>query len=82
MAKEIRFDAFAREITAHQIQISYRDLVPTVERDEQGNELPYRPAKLMLRPADVYSIVRPYVSARFVEQIRAVIPLAVYLVLL
>jgi hypothetical protein len=81
MAKEIRFAAFAREITAHQIQISYRDLAPTVERDERGNELPYRPARLTLRPADVYSIVKPYVSARFVEQIRAVIPLAVYLVL-
>ncbi len=81
MAKEIRFAAFARGITAHHIQISYRDLVPTVERDARGNELPYRPAKLTLRPADVYSIVKPYISARFVEQIRAVIPLAVYLVL-
>jgi hypothetical protein len=81
MAKEIRFAAFAREIKAHHIQISYRDLVPTVEKDAQGNELPYRPAKLLLRPTDVYSIVKPYVSARFFEQIRAVIPLAVYLVL-
>ena len=81
MAKEIRFAAFAREITAHQIQISYRDLVPTVEKDEHGNELPYRPAKLLLRPTDVYFIVRPYVSVRFIEQIRAIIPLAIYLVL-
>jgi hypothetical protein len=81
MAKEIRFAAFAREITAHHIQISYRDLVPTVEKDERGNELPYRPARLMLRPVDVYSIVKPYVSARLAEQIRAVLPLAIYLVL-
>ncbi|MFP6745632.1 MAG: DUF1538 domain-containing protein [Alphaproteobacteria bacterium] len=81
MAREIRFAAFARAITSNQSVISYNALVPKVKTDANGEVLPYRPPKLKLRPLDVYRVVAPYASVRFIEQAKAVVPLAIYLVL-
>ena len=81
MAEEIRFGAFVREITVEQQEISYNDLAPAVEHDADGGELPYRPPKLQLRPVDAYRVIQPYVSVRLMDQIKAVVPLALYLVL-
>jgi hypothetical protein len=81
MPKEIRFGAFVREATVHQDRISYNRITPKPRHDAQGNELPYRAPRIRLRPVDAYRLVRPYLSVRFLEQVRAVLPLAVYLVL-
>lgn len=81
MAKTIRFGTYVREITVLQKQISYNDLVPEIEQDEHGNDLPYRPPKLELRSIDVYRLVQPYISVRLWDQIKAVVPLAAYLFL-
>jgi len=81
MIQDIRFGAYVRELTVHQTRLSYNDLAPKVERDEQGKELPYRPRKVKLRPIDTYRLIQPYVSVRFMEQARAVVPLALYLML-
>ena len=81
MIQEIRFGAYVRELTVHQTRLSYNDLAPKVERDGQGKELPYRPRKVKLRPIDTYRLIQPYVSVRFMEQARAVVPLALYLML-
>jgi hypothetical protein len=81
MPREIRFAAFAREITTHQSIISYNALVPKIETDADGTALPYRPPKLKLRPLEIYRVVAPYTSVRFIEQAKAVVPLAIYLVL-
>lgn len=81
MATEIRFGAFVREITIQQDRISYNDIAPKIRCDELGNELPYRAPKIQLRPIDIYRLIGPYVSVRLVEQVRAVVPLALYLVL-
>lgn len=81
MPREIRFAAFAREITTHQSVISYNALVPKIETGADGTVLPYRPPKLKLRPLDVYRVVAPYASVRFIEQAKAVVPLAIYLIL-
>ncbi len=81
MPREIRFAAFAREITAQQTVISYNTLVPKIETDANGEVLPYQPPKLKLRPLDVYRVVAPYTSVRLIEQAEAVVPLAIYLVL-
>jgi len=43
--------------------------------------MPYRPAKLQIRPIDTYRILEPYIKIRLLEQIKAVLPLAIYLVL-
>ncbi|EGV28287.1 protein of unknown function DUF1538 [Thiorhodococcus drewsii AZ1] len=76
---EIRFGAFVREITVQQNRISYNNLTPKL--DAEGSESPYHAPRIRLRPIDAYRLIRPYVSTRFIEQIRAVVPLALYLVL-
>jgi len=79
--REIRFGAFIREITVDQREISYNLLAPKVEYDAQGHERSYQPGKLQLRAIDAYELIRPYLSNRLWQQMKAVIPLAVYLVL-
>lgn len=81
MPKEIRFGAFVREITVHQDRIPYSNLTPKPLLDADGEPLPYRAPKIELRPIDAYRLIRPYINVRLMEQIRAVIPLAAYLVL-
>jgi len=81
MPRKIRFGSFVQAITLQQREVSYNDLVPRPRYDEAGNALAYHPQKLKLRPVDSYRLIRPYVSVRFIDQARAVIPLAIYLVL-
>lgn len=81
MPRNIRFGTFVQAITLRQRQVSYNDLVPEPQFDEAGNELPCLPAKLKLRPIENYRLIKPYVSIRFIDQARAVVPLAIYLVL-
>lgn len=81
MTTEIRFGAFVREITVQQERIPYRELVPQPKFDSNGNELPYKPPRIVLRPIDAYRLIVPYLSIRLLEQLKAVVPLALYLVL-
>ncbi len=81
MSKIIRFGAFVREITVRQQQVSYNELTPKIEKNEQGDEIPHQASKLQVRSIDVYRILKPYINTRLKEQIKAVVPLAVYLVL-
>ncbi len=81
MSGKIRFGSFVRAITLQQREVSYNDLVPQPQFDEAGNELPCLPTKLKLRPIESYRLIKPYVSIRFIDQARAVVPLAIYLVL-
>jgi len=77
----IRFGAFIREVALQQQEISYNKLTPKIKQDTYGNDLPYRPPKLKLRPIDIYRLIQPYVRVRLIDQVKAVVPLAVYLVL-
>ncbi len=79
--KEIPFGSFSRELNVHLDQISYNEMIPPVSYDDEGNEIPYRPPALIVGPADVYRLLKPYLSVRFLDQFKAVMPLAVYLVL-
>jgi len=79
--RQIRFGSYIREITVRQKLISYNDLAPEIQQDEHGIDIPYKPAKLKLRNIDIYRLVKPYISIRLYEQIKAVLPLALYLIL-
>jgi len=81
MSKSIRFGDFIREITIQQNQLSFNKLAPDIPKDEHGNDLPYTAPKLEIRSVDIYRILEPYISIRLSEQIKAVVPLAIYLVL-
>ncbi len=81
MARQIRFGDFIRQVTVEQQQLSYNELSPDIKQDAEGIDLPYIAPRLRVRSIDVYRILEPYVSVRLKEQIKAVVPLAVYLVL-
>jgi Protein of unknown function (DUF1538) len=81
MKKTIRFGTFIREITIRQQRVSYNELTPRISKNEQGEAIPYHAPKLRIRFIDVYRILEPYVTTRLREQIKAVVPLAIYLVL-
>jgi len=79
--KEIRFGTYVRELTVQQRRVCFNDLAPEVEYDDAGEALPYRPKAVALRPIDAYRLIRPYVQSRAMKQVRAVVPLALYLML-
>lgn len=81
MAITIRYGAFVREVSLKQRQISYNHLAPKIETDEQGEDIPYHSPRIQLRSLDVVRLIKPYISVRLNEQIRAVLPLSIYLVL-
>lgn len=73
MTTKIRFGAFVREATIRQNIISLNDLAQHAEEADSD--------KIKLRSIDAYRLITPYVSSRLFEQARAVIPLALYLLL-
>jgi len=76
---KVRFGAFLREVTTQQRYLSYNSLAPRVE--SEAERVAHRQAKLELRSLDIYRLVQPYVSVRFRDQAKAVVPLALYLIL-
>jgi hypothetical protein len=81
MLNKIRFGDFTKEVQINYHEISYKDIFPKPQRDEHGEELPFRPARIDLRAMDVYRLLKPYVSVRFIEQVKVVVPLTLYLAL-
>lgn len=66
----VSFGSFTRELNVHLDTISFNQLSPG-----PGEE------RIKVSRVDVYRLLRPYLSVRFNEQLRAVFPLAAYLVL-
>jgi hypothetical protein len=79
MAKEIRFGDYVQAITVDSDRVPYKELMPEPVFDRDGNELPQPLEKLRMKTNDVFNLLQPYVSSRFMEQAQAVVPLAVYL---
>ncbi len=71
--KSIRYGDFLKEVAVNHVRVSYNDLAP-----KEGKRLPQR---IKLRSIDIYRLLTPYVSVRFMEQFKAVVPLALYMVL-
>ena len=81
VTRRIPFSSFTRELNVHLDQISYNEMIPPVVHDANGNEIAYQPEALALGTADIYRLLKPYFSVRFLDQFKAVMPLAFYLVL-
>ena len=81
MASEIQYGQYVRESTLKQRSVSYNNLIPKLEVDSQGQAVPYHPPKLKLQSGDIYNLLAPYFNVRLIEQVKAVFPLAIYLVL-
>jgi hypothetical protein len=71
--KQIRYSQFLKEAQVRHTVLSYNDLSP-----KEGQKTVKR---IRLRPLDVYRLLQPYLSSRFLEQLYALLPLALYLVL-
>ncbi len=80
MSKKIRFSDFVREVTISQHEISFNDLTTKPSKANRLKSL-FKPKKIQLRPMDAYRLLKPYVSVRFTDQFKAVVPLAIYLIL-
>jgi hypothetical protein len=81
MASSYRFGDYQRELEAGRNEISMNRFFPKLEKDAEGHTIPHQLRSVKLMPAEIYRLMRPYVSVRFMEQVKAVVPLAVYLVL-
>jgi len=81
MPSEIQYGQYVRESTIKQRSVSYNNLTPKPEVDSQGQAVPYQPPKLKLQSADIYNLLAPYFNVRLIEQVKAVFPLAIYLIL-
>lgn len=71
MSKQIRYGDFVKENSVNHQEISYNDLT----KDSNPKK------KISLRGKDVYRLLQPYVSVRFMDQVKALLPLSLYLVL-
>ena len=81
MSKEISFSNFTRELNVNLDTLSYNELTPSIEYDEEGNEIASRRDSIKVGFGEVYRLLEPYLSVRLIEQVRAVLPLAAYLAL-
>ena len=81
MANYIRYGDYQQAIGAGQRQISLNNLVPKLERDAEGNFLPVKYKKITLSFNEILKLLKPYFLVRFMDQFKAVFPLAAYLAL-
>ncbi|KQN53376.1 hypothetical protein ASE98_20040 [Pseudomonas sp. Leaf48] len=81
MKDPIRYADYLHRVGARRREIPMRELVSAPVRDADGRwqAAPHKAAKL--RAGEVVAILKPYLSVRLMEQVRAVVPLALYLVL-
>ena len=77
----IRYGEFLGTMSHVEKEISYNRLTPVVSRDADGRIIPHVPPPLKLTALDRYRLLKNYTHGRFMEQFKAVAPLAVYLML-
>ena len=81
MSRQYRFGDVQRRSRGKHKEYSINAITPKLERDANGNLIPYRTPRFKLNLVEVYNLLRPYVLVRMMEQVKAVVPLALYLLL-
>jgi len=79
MSEHFRFGDYQHELGYGHDELSFNALTPKLERDSQGRLIPHQPTPIKLMPGEIFEILRPYVSVRFMDQVKSVVPLALYL---
>ncbi|MDX8397661.1 MAG: DUF1538 domain-containing protein [Mariprofundaceae bacterium] len=74
---KLRFAKFIRLACVHQNIISYNNVVSS----HLFSSFKGKRQRVRLRSVDIYRLLQPYISVRFMDQCKAVIPLVVYLLL-
>ena len=80
MADHYRLGEYQR-VLAGQEEISMNLIFPPPEFDESGNVISVESNRIKVSIFEAARLIRPYISVRFMEQLKAVVPLAVYLAL-
>jgi hypothetical protein len=81
MPETFRFSDFQQAVGTRVNEISFNDIAPAPERDADGNLIPIVQEPVELSGAEAVALVEPYVRVRLMEQVRAVVPLGLYLAL-
>ena len=81
MSDSYRFGDYQRALGHGYAEFSFNALNPKLEWDSHGHLIPYQPPRIDLTPKEIVKLLRPYVSVRFMEQVKSVIPLGLYLAL-
>lgn len=76
--QKIRFGKLIRHTSLRQNTVSFNDYA---RLQRAINLKSKRARKVSLRSIDLYRLLSPYISVRFLEQAKAVLPLAIYLIL-
>jgi Protein of unknown function (DUF1538) len=80
MVDQYRFGDYRRALAGHE-EISLNRILPTPEIDKSGNVVPVKPLRIRFSFSEAVRLIRPYISVRFMEQLKAVLPLGIYLAL-
>ncbi len=81
MKPELRYGDYLRAIGAGRREVSFNAIMPALHRDAQGRPVAPPLGTIRLHPDEIAGLLRPYVSVRFMDQLKAVAPLALYLAL-
>jgi len=75
----MRFGDFIQAMSVDSQRVPFQELMPEPLFDRNGKEYPQPVPKMKLGGGEVVKILQPYLSTRFMDQARAVVPLALYL---
>jgi hypothetical protein len=81
MTRHVRFADFEHAHRAAYREISANLILPAPQLDARGRREPLGLEAVSLTLGEALRLVQPYVSRRFFDQVKAVVPLAVYLAL-
>lgn len=81
MARKYRFGDYQREVRTTREALSFNRLAPELLFDSEGRATPRQIPNFDLTAGEAVRLVQPYVSVRLVEQVKAVVPLGLYLAL-
>ncbi len=76
--QKIRYGKLMRHISLRQNTISFNDYSALQMQYQKKSS---KKNCVTFRPIDIYRLLQPYISHRFIEQAKAVVPLALYLIL-
>ncbi|MEN8802980.1 MAG: DUF1538 domain-containing protein [Thiogranum sp.] len=76
-----RFGDYQRLLGAVRNKVSFNHFAPVPDRDAEGHLIPCEPPPIKLSTVEALRLLQPYVSVRFMDQVKAVVPLALYLAL-
>ena len=74
----MRYGTYLAKVKIRHSTISYNRLTP---KPDANGKKSLRPNRIIVTPRYALALLRPYCGSRFMEQLRAVLPLAIYLAL-